>query len=97
VVEHALGRTSCALCEVTHGALRPKRAWLDAAPRLPAPVRLVHRDQRSSVEVAASGERLPCVLVRRGDVVEVLLGPEELAACGGDVDRFVAAVADRLG
>jgi hypothetical protein len=96
LVEHALGRTSCSLCAVTHGRLRPKRAWLDAAGRLPAPMRLVHRDERSAAEVAASGDRLPCVLVRRGLDVEVLLGPEELTACGGDVPRFTAAVADAL-
>lgn len=82
---------------MTHGALRPKRAWLDAAPRLGAPMRLVHRDQRSAAEVAASGADLPCVLARRGAAVEVLLGPADLAACGGDVDRFVAAVGERLG
>lgn len=96
LVGHAVGRTSCSLCDVTHGRLRPKRAWLDAAGGLPAPMRLVHRNQRSAAEEAASGDRLPCVLARRGVDVELLLGPEELQDCGGDVGRFSAAVANAL-
>ena len=85
VVGRAAGRTHCDLCEITHGAVRPKRGWIELTGRLPVPVRVVHRNERSDEVLAASDGTTPCVLARRDGALEVALGPEELRACGGDV------------
>ena len=88
VVGRAAGRAHCDLCDITHGAVRPKRAWIDLTARLPVPVRVVHRNERTAEVLAASDGGTPCVLARRGGALEVALGPEELRACAGDVTEL---------
>ena len=98
VVGHLLGRTECALCDVTHGTLRRKPAWDAMTARLPVPLRLVHRNETSAAERTASElSGLPVVLGVRADRSHtVLLRPAELAGLGGSVERFEDAVRDAL-
>ena len=49
-IGHALGRTECSLCSVTHGSLRRKPQWDELVSELEVPVRLVHRNETSSEE-----------------------------------------------
>lgn len=104
VVGHLLGRAECALCEVTHGTVRRKRAWDAMAARRTVPVRLVHRNETTDAERAASELfGIPVVLgVRPDGSHRMLLGPGALAELGGSVDRFeealtAALVAERAG
>ena len=98
VVGHLLGRTECALCDVTHGPLRRKPAWDAMAARLPVPVRLVHRNETSPAERTASElSGLPVVLGARTDGSHtVVLGPTRLAGLGGSVEQFEDAVCEAL-
>lgn len=95
-----LGRTHCALCNITHGTFREKEAWRTCRAELEVPFRAVHLDERTPAEHAASEGRTPCVLAHAADGVTVLLGPDELQACGGDPATLVAAIeralADRV-
>ncbi|MBM6405550.1 hypothetical protein JQN72_14995 [Phycicoccus sp. CSK15P-2] len=90
VVGHLLGRTECALCDVTHGGLRRKPAWDAMTADLPVPVRLAHRNELSAPEadaVEASG--LPVVLGARADgSLTVLVPPLTLGGLGGSVEAF---------
>ncbi|MGL5866272.1 MAG: hypothetical protein ACRCYX_10450 [Dermatophilaceae bacterium] len=90
VVGHLLGRTECALCDVTHSPVRRKPAWDAMVAGLPVPVRVVHRNETSDGEraaVAASG--LPVVLGRRPDgVLDVLLDRAALTGLDGSVEAF---------
>ncbi|TML91721.1 MAG: hypothetical protein E6G10_30205 [Actinobacteria bacterium] len=92
VVGGRLGRTHCALCEITHGHVREKAAWRRARRRLAVPFTAVHLDERDQREREASDGRTPCVLAHTADDVRVLLGPVELERCAGDPDALVAAV-----
>ena len=93
VVGHAVGRTHCALCDVTHGALREKATWRAARARLTVPFAAVHLDERSEAERSASDGRTPCVLAHTaGGTVEILLGADAIEACGGDPDALVSAI-----
>lgn len=98
VVGHLLGRTSCSLCEVTHGSLRRRPEWDAMTARLPVPLRLVHRNETTEAERRAyrvSG--LPAVVGVRADGSHtVLLGPTGLAALGGSVKAFEQALLGEL-
>jgi hypothetical protein len=89
----ATGRAHCALCDITHGALREKSAWRDARSELPLAFEAVHLDERSDAERAASEGRTPCVLIHTADGrIELLLGPDELDRCAGSPQALVAAI-----
>jgi hypothetical protein len=93
VVGSRLGRTHCALCDITHGRVREKPAWRAARERLPVPFTAVHLDERTPEERAASDGATPCVLAHEDDgAIGVLLGPAELERCGGDPGALVAAI-----
>jgi hypothetical protein len=97
-VGHLLGRTSCALCEVTHRGLHRRPEWDAMAAGLPVPVRLVHRDETTAPEREAlvlSG--LPAVLgVRRDGSLTALLGPTGIAAAAGSVEVLGSSLAAAL-
>jgi hypothetical protein len=96
------GRTHCALCDITHGVLRRRRAFDACVAMLPVAFDLVHLNERSDYVVAASEGRTPCVLARTITGLVVLLDAHELASCHGDparlreeIDRAVTALGMR--
>ncbi len=96
VLGHLLGRTHCALCDITHSPVRRKPAWDAMVRRLGVPMRLVHLNERSTDERAVSGDSTPCVLARLADGrLTVLLGPDDLELAGS-VDAFERAVRSRV-
>src|SRR3954453_18329130 len=46
VIGSRLGRTHCALCDITHGRVREKAVWREARDRLAVPFAAVHLDER---------------------------------------------------
>lgn len=77
---------------VGHLLGRPKAAFEDLLASLPVPVDVVHRNEQAPAVADATRGRLPCVAARSGGTWSILLGPEVLASCGGDV----ACLGDRL-
>ena len=92
VVGHALGRRSCALCDITHGRLRRRPAFDAAAARLGVAVELLHRDEQPADLAALTSGELPCVVAETSGGRVVLVDAETLVACGGDQRAFVDAV-----
>lgn len=99
-VAYAVGRirgtAHCGLCDVTHRGVRRRPQWTAMVAGLGVPFDLVHLNERSPDVRAASGERTPCVLARRGDTLVFLLGPAELDRTGGDVNAFAAALREAV-
>jgi hypothetical protein len=93
VVGHLLGRTHCALCDITHSPVRRKKAWDRFVSELGVPFRLYHLNEMPA-DVAAVVQRVgsPTVLARTGSEVEVLLGAAQLDALDGSVAGFGAAL-----
>jgi hypothetical protein len=87
-VAKLLRRRHCALCDLTHQGIRPKRDFQVMCARLPVPVDLVHLNERSAEVRAASESRTPCVLAGVAGELVLLLGPRDLEACGGSVEEF---------
>lgn len=91
------GTSHCSLCDITHSHVRRKREWDRLVAGLPAHVRLLHRNELDPALAAAVGRTgLPVLLVREAGAWRELVGPEELDALGGSVERLGAVLHDRL-
>jgi len=95
VVGHLLGRAECSLCDITHGRLRRKAEFDDLRDRLGVPFDVVHRNERTPEITAATGA-LPCVVAVTSGGRDVVLGPDDLRECAGDVARFERDLRDAL-
>jgi hypothetical protein len=87
-----LGRTHCALCDITHGLARERSEWRTCRAGLPVPFDTYHRDDQPERVSVASGGVVPVVLAETDDGFIVLLGPEELSECAGSVARFTDGI-----
>ncbi len=92
VVGHLLGRRGCALCDITHGALRRRPEFDEAAAALGVPFDLVHRDERSPEVAALTDGALPCVVAEGHGQRLVLVDRDTLAACGKGPVALVDAI-----
>lgn len=86
------GRAHCSLCDLTHGAFRPRAAWKAACAGLPVPFHTYHRDDQPAAVRTAAGGRVPVVVGETASGLHLLLDPAALQACAGDLDRFTAAL-----
>ena len=87
-----LGRAHCALCDITHGLAREKSEWKTCRSGLAVPFDTYHlNDQPPTVRTAADGNA-PVVLAETDSAIVVLLGPSELDACRGSVERLADAI-----
>jgi hypothetical protein len=91
----ARGTAHCALCDITHGRLRRRSDFDEACAGLPLPLELRHRDEIDRPMVDVIDGRYPCVLVLDPDP-ELLLGPNDLDACGGAPDVLIARITAAL-
>lgn len=83
------GLRHCALCDITHGLVRPKQEWRRQLETLAVDFTAVHLDERDPVVTAASRGEEPCVVaVREDGSAEVVVDRDELESCEGDPVRL---------
>jgi len=95
-----LGRRHCALCDITHGSVRPRPEWKTSQAGLPVPFDTFHRNDQPDAIRAAAGGQAPVVLAQTEASYVLLLSPRDLDACDGSIDRLVDTIeqsAVRLG
>lgn len=100
IIGHALGTTSCALCDITHSPIRRKREWDAFVTELGIRVDLRHLNELDERERAAVAGRAPIVLVERDGMLAPLLDADQLTALDGSVAAFgvtVRAAIEALG
>ena len=98
---HLVGIRNCSLCDITHSPILKKAAFKDFEKRLLAErnidIRLVHMNERTEAELAASKGREPCVLLQYEDgSISMFLDYVELKAADGSVRSFEKLVNSRL-
>jgi hypothetical protein len=87
-----LGRRHCGLCDITHGSVRRRPEWKARATSLRAPFDTYHRNDQPDDVRAATGGRAPAVVAETRSGHVVLLGPDEIDACGGSIESLVDAI-----
>ena len=90
------GTAHCALCDITHGAVREKAAFQACREKLPIPLRTVHLDERSADLVEATEGRTPCVVGQTVEGWELVLDAEALESCQKSVEAFESLLQARL-
>lgn len=91
-----LGRRHCSLCEVTHGLFTVKEEWKRCRDGLPVAFDTFHRDDQPEVVRAATGDRAPVVLAETDGGLVVLLDGMQIEAAGGDPQRLMQEIDDRV-
>ena len=91
-----LGRRHCSLCEVTHGLFTVKEEWKRCRDGLPVAFDTFHRDDQPEVVRAATGDRAPVVLAETDGGLVVLLDGTQIEAAGGDPQRLMQEIDDRV-
>ena len=92
VVGKLLGTTHCALCDITHGAVREKSSFRSCRESLELPFRALHLNEQGAGLASFTRGKTPCVVGRKGTQWHLLLGPEALEALNGSVDAFDEAL-----
>ncbi|MFQ5670013.1 MAG: hypothetical protein ACE5HD_05780 [Acidobacteriota bacterium] len=76
----------CALCGITHGLAGEKAEWKACRKEIGLPIEYLHQDEVSGEVRSATGDAFPCVLARVNGKLEMLLTPEALLRCRGNID-----------
>jgi hypothetical protein len=87
-----LGRTHCALCDITHGSVRERPDWQTCRAGLPVPFDTYHRNDQPDPIRALADKGLPAVFADTDQGLVMLLGPEDLVACHASPDELAAAL-----
>ena len=84
-----LGRGKCALCEITHG-WNPmgSRSWKQACAASDAKLTLLHRDEATDEQLAAT-TGLPSIIHRHGDQWDEVLSNADVAQYVGTPVQFL--------
>ena len=96
VMGKLFGRTSCALCELSHGIVSEKRtvkAWRCA---LEFPFRFLHLNEIDASIRAVTEGRTPCIVRLTSDEVTILVTKDELALMQGDETALFARLSSKM-
>ncbi|HEY7853652.1 MAG TPA: hypothetical protein VIB80_00855 [Aquiluna sp.] len=98
---HLVGVKNCSLCDITHSPVKKKSAFKAFEKKLLEErnirTRLVHMNERTEAELAASKGREPCVLLQYEDgSISMFLDYVELKTSKGSVKSFERLVESRL-
>lgn len=88
-IQARLGRTHCALCDITHGLFTKKRTWQECQQQLPIPFMTFHRNDAPPEILDAVEGNFPVVVARTLDGLTVVLSPSQLESFNGDPVQFV--------
>lgn len=82
------GRSSCALCDLSHG-WQPlgKRVWR-ARTGLARELLWVHRDEVPTELLTVVSGKLPCIVSVEGELSTIIITREQLNACEGNFHQF---------
>ncbi len=87
-----LGRAHCALCDITHGSVRERSDWQECRAGLSVPFATYHRNDQPSDVRNLIGPQLPAVVADTDQGLQVLLGPDDLAACDASPEQLADAL-----
>jgi hypothetical protein len=98
---HLIGRAECKLCDITHSPFAKKAEWKAMEKRLHDELGvefvLVHRNERTDAQLAASDGREPCILIEdNSGGLSMILDWTDLKLAAGSVPAFERAIRAKL-
>lgn len=98
---HLVGVQHCTLCDITHSPVAKKKQWKEFERRIHDELGidwvLVHKNERSDAQLAASAGREPCVLLEDdAGKLSMILDWTDLKLARGSVESFERAVRAKL-
>ncbi|HEV2765066.1 MAG TPA: hypothetical protein VGV38_18940 [Pyrinomonadaceae bacterium] len=84
----------CNLCALTHSAFTVRGEWREFLDGLGRPLEFLHADELKA-RYGAQSARLPAILLKRGEGLEVLVAAEAINACR-TLDELKRLILDRL-
>lgn len=98
---HLVGVRHCTLCDVTHSPIKKKAAFSALQERLRTEfdieLVLVHKNERTPEQLAASSRREPCVLIESdGGDLAMILDWNDLKLAKGNVANFERILRSKL-
>lgn len=97
VLAKLVGRSDCALCDITHGwNPRGKPSWRAARRGCGFDVRVIHRDEATDAQLAAV-PRLPCFVAEGPEGWWPVLEAGDIAQFSGRPEELLAEVRTRVG
>ncbi len=97
IVGHLLGRLSCSMCDISHGPLGRRKAWIAWANALAGhgiEVVTLHRDELNASLSTVIAGHFPVAVATYSDGTErVVLNKMQLEACEGKVALLNTALA----
>ena len=87
-VGKVFAKRHCSLCDLTHRGVRRRAEWQQVVDELGVPFTLLHRNEMDHEVRAATEGRLPAVVARRSNRLELLMGPDALEGCTADPSAF---------
>ncbi len=82
-----IGKAHCALCDITHGKLKEKKAFTECKNKLEIPFELLHLDELND-ELKAFIPNAPCIIGIEEGVAAIIIDANELEECKADVEKF---------
>lgn len=97
----ALGAHACALSHIVRSTTSTRSPWktlrASLATELGHDLVLVHRNQRTAPQLAASAGREPCVLIDDGSgVLSMIMDWNDLDLAAGDIAKFEQILRSKL-
>jgi hypothetical protein len=89
VVGKLRGTTSCSLCDITHGKVRPRKDFFAACADAAIEIELLHRNEATSEQLAAAGI-LPALIVEEEGTWRCVLTASDLEECDGSPSELIA-------
>ena len=89
------GTRHCALCDITHGIIREKKAFKEAKSNLAIPFETLHLDELDET-MSEFTEDAACILALSSGSAKLFVTNDELQSCNGNVDALLHLIRSRL-
>ena len=97
VVGKVLGKTHCALCDISHGnSIKAKAQWRERVASFPLPVQAVHINEMDEATQQASQGQSPVVVYLDGKNDHIIMTAEELESCRANPQLFFDKLLQKL-
>jgi len=83
-----LGANHCALCDITHSLVFPKKKWKELVDELHINIQVIHLNERAPALKSLTNGKTPCIVLSCEGNYEIIIDTTDLKNCKGEVSRL---------